>query len=88
MRIVGVEPEKARTLCRASAAAGRPVDTEAGGIAADSLGVGPVPVPNQTFTLPDFGSGTLRAVRVGVSPLPGDPRSCVFAEVVHEPLEL
>jgi threonine dehydratase len=36
VRIVGVEPEKAPTLYRALAA-GRPVDTEAGGIAADSL---------------------------------------------------
>jgi len=36
IRIVGVEPEKAPTLYRALAA-GRPVDAEAGGIAADSL---------------------------------------------------
>jgi threonine dehydratase len=36
IRIVGVEPEAAPTLSRALAA-GRPVDTEAGGIAADSL---------------------------------------------------
>ena len=36
VRIIGVEPEKAPTLFRALAA-GRPVDTEAGGIAADSL---------------------------------------------------
>jgi threonine dehydratase len=36
VRIIGVEPEKAPTLYRALAA-GRPVDTEAGGIAADSL---------------------------------------------------
>jgi threonine dehydratase len=36
IRIIGVEPEKAPTLYRALAA-GRPVDTEAGGIAADSL---------------------------------------------------
>jgi threonine dehydratase len=36
IRIVGVEPEKAPTLYRALAA-GKPVDTEAGGIAADSL---------------------------------------------------
>jgi threonine dehydratase len=36
VRIVGVEPEKAPTLFRALAA-GHPVDTEAGGIAADSL---------------------------------------------------
>src|SRR5450759_324699 len=36
VRIVGVEPEKAPTLYRALEA-GRPVDTEAGGIAADSL---------------------------------------------------
>jgi threonine dehydratase len=36
IRIVGVEPEKAPTLYRALEA-GRPVDTEAGGIAADSL---------------------------------------------------
>ena len=35
-RIVGVEPEAAPTLSRALAA-GRPVDAEAGGIAADSL---------------------------------------------------
>jgi threonine dehydratase len=35
-RIVGVEPEKAPTLT-AALAAGRPVDAEAGGIAADSL---------------------------------------------------
>src|SRR5262245_39769291 len=35
-RIVGVEPERAPTLTRALAA-GRPVDAEAGGIAADSL---------------------------------------------------
>jgi threonine dehydratase len=36
VRIVGVEPEKAPTLARALEA-GRPVDAEAGGIAADSL---------------------------------------------------
>jgi threonine dehydratase len=36
VRIVGVEPERAPTLARALAA-GRPVDAEAGGIAADSL---------------------------------------------------
>ena len=36
MRIVGVEPEKAPTLTKALAA-GRPVDADAGGIAADSL---------------------------------------------------
>jgi threonine dehydratase len=36
IRIVGVEPEKAPTLYRALVA-GQPVDTEAGGIAADSL---------------------------------------------------
>ena len=36
VRIVGVEPEAAPTLYRALAA-GRPVDTEAGGVAADSL---------------------------------------------------
>ena len=36
VRIVGVEPRKAPTLYRALEA-GRPVDTEAGGIAADSL---------------------------------------------------
>jgi threonine dehydratase len=36
IRIVGVEPEAAPTLTRALAA-GRPVDAEAGGIAADSL---------------------------------------------------
>src|ERR1035437_1324994 len=36
VRIVGVEPEKAPTLYRALEA-GRPVDAEAGGIAADSL---------------------------------------------------
>ena len=35
-RIVGVEPELAPTLCRALEA-GKPVDAEAGGIAADSL---------------------------------------------------
>ena len=34
--MIGVEPEKAPTLVRALAA-GRPVDAEAGGIAADSL---------------------------------------------------
>src|SRR5213595_1589925 len=36
VRIIGVEPEAAPTLARALEA-GRPVDTEAGGIAADSL---------------------------------------------------
>jgi len=36
IKIVGVEPEKAPTLTRALEA-GRPVDAEAGGIAADSL---------------------------------------------------
>ena len=36
IRIIGVEPEKAPTLTRALAA-GKPVDAEAGGIAADSL---------------------------------------------------
>jgi threonine dehydratase len=36
IRIIGVEPEAAPTLTRALAA-GRPVDAEAGGIAADSL---------------------------------------------------
>jgi threonine dehydratase len=36
VRIIGVEPEQAPTLYRALAA-GRPVDAEAGGIAADSL---------------------------------------------------
>jgi threonine dehydratase len=36
MRIIGVEPEAAPTLTRALEA-GRPVDAEAGGIAADSL---------------------------------------------------
>ncbi len=36
VRIIGVEPEAAPTLSRALAA-GRPVDAEAGGIAADSL---------------------------------------------------
>jgi len=36
VRVIGVEPEKAPTLARALAA-GRPVDAEAGGIAADSL---------------------------------------------------
>ena len=36
MRIIGVEPQLAPTLYRALEA-GRPVDTEAGGIAADSL---------------------------------------------------
>ena len=37
VRIVGVEPEQAPTL-HAALAAGRPVDTPAGGIAADALG--------------------------------------------------
>jgi threonine dehydratase len=37
VRVVGVEPELAPTLSKAMAA-GRPVDAEAGGIAADSLG--------------------------------------------------
>jgi threonine dehydratase len=37
MRIIGVEPEAAPTLHRALQA-GRPVDVEVGGIAADSLG--------------------------------------------------
>jgi threonine dehydratase len=37
VRVVGVEPEKAPTLFRAREA-GRPVDVEVGGIAADSLG--------------------------------------------------
>jgi threonine dehydratase len=37
VRVVGVEPEKAPTLFRALEA-GRPVDVEVGGIAADSLG--------------------------------------------------
>jgi threonine dehydratase len=36
VKVVGVEPEAAPTLTRALEA-GRPVDTEAGGIAADSL---------------------------------------------------
>jgi threonine dehydratase len=36
IRIIGIEPEKAPTLTRALAA-GKPVDAEAGGIAADSL---------------------------------------------------
>ena len=36
IKVVGVEPERAPTLARALAA-GRPVDAEAGGIAADSL---------------------------------------------------
>jgi len=36
LRIVGVEPERAPTLTKALAA-GRPVDAEAGGVAADSL---------------------------------------------------
>lgn len=36
VRLIGVEPEKAPTLARALDA-GRPVDTEAGGVAADSL---------------------------------------------------
>jgi threonine dehydratase len=36
VRVIGVEPEAAPTLSRALAA-GRPVDAEAGGIAADSL---------------------------------------------------
>jgi threonine dehydratase len=36
IKVVGVEPEQAPTLARALAA-GRPVDAEAGGIAADSL---------------------------------------------------
>jgi threonine dehydratase len=36
VRLIGVEPEAAPTLTRALEA-GRPVDTEAGGIAADSL---------------------------------------------------
>jgi len=36
IRVIGVEPETAPTLTRALAA-GRPVDAEAGGIAADSL---------------------------------------------------
>jgi threonine dehydratase len=36
IKLVGVEPEQAPTLTRALAA-GRPVDTEAGGVAADSL---------------------------------------------------
>jgi threonine dehydratase len=36
IRLIGVEPEKAPTLTRALSA-GRPVDAEAGGIAADSL---------------------------------------------------
>ena len=36
IRLIGVEPEAAPTLSRALAA-GRPVDAEAGGIAADSL---------------------------------------------------
>jgi len=36
VKVVGVEPEAAPTLFRALAA-GRPVDAEAGGIAADSL---------------------------------------------------
>jgi threonine dehydratase len=37
VEVIGVEPEEAPTLTRALAA-GRPVDAEAGGIAADSLG--------------------------------------------------
>lgn len=36
IKVVGIEPEQAPTLARALAA-GRPVDAEAGGIAADSL---------------------------------------------------
>ncbi len=39
IKVVGVEPEAAPTLARALEA-GRPVDTEVGGIAADSLGGG------------------------------------------------
>ena len=37
LRLIGVEPERCPTLARASAA-GRPVDAEVGGVAADSLG--------------------------------------------------
>ena len=37
LRLIGVEPERCPTLTRASAA-GRPVDAEVGGVAADSLG--------------------------------------------------
>jgi threonine dehydratase len=45
VRLIGVEPEKAPTLTRALEA-GRPVDAEAGGIAADSL------APKRIGTLP------------------------------------
>jgi len=47
-RVVGVEPELAPTLTRALAA-GRPVDAEAGGIAADSLA--PRQIGQQVFPL-------------------------------------
>jgi threonine dehydratase len=48
IRIIGIEPEKAPTLTRALEA-GRPVDAEAGGIAADSLA--PRRVGELTFPL-------------------------------------
>jgi threonine dehydratase len=48
LKIVGVEPEQAPTMQRALAA-GKPVDSEAGGIAADSLG--PKRVGELTFAI-------------------------------------
>jgi threonine dehydratase len=57
IKVVGVEPEKAPTLTRALEA-GRPVDAEAGGIAADSLA--PRRVGELVFPIVKrYGSGTV-----------------------------
>jgi threonine dehydratase len=71
IKLVGVEPEQAPTLSRALAA-GRPVDAEAGGIAADSLAprrVGWLPYWFAAATAPPWISSASRAPRLR-RPLP------------------
>jgi DNA repair exonuclease SbcCD ATPase subunit len=45
---------------------------------------GAVPAEDARLELPDIDAGLLRVVGFGRSPLPNDPRSCVFAECVYE----
>jgi hypothetical protein len=46
---------------------------------------GAPPGQNMMLELPEVCAASLVVVRVGRSPLPNDPRPCVFAQQVYEP---
>ncbi len=48
---------------------------------------GEPPEPDAILELPEIGGETLIACRVGRSPLPNDPRPCVFAQQVSQSLD-